>query len=160
MNKCSMACIDRDYEERSGLQFWRNVNKENNTCITKFIFRIGNFYPLLDSNFSYDACPVFWKDKKIKINLLNFQNASYISDIEVTAFIGIGIDVVASVIIFCLVWRYSNMRVVYNNNNGGFGPWSIFGRTVGPFFSHFGKTRFILKIIFTFGSPLMDSILG
>ena len=72
------------------------------------LFRIGDYYPELKSDFDQTAdCPVFWRDKKIKINLLNMTNEDYIDNIQLLAYVGLGINVLVSIACFVIVWRYS-----------------------------------------------------
>ena len=120
-------------------------------------FRVGVYYPPLESNFSPIAdCPKFWRDKKIKINVLNITNENYIENIQKLAYIGLGINVLVSIACFIIVWRYSRISIAYKNTNGPF--FELGGRQILP---GFGKVKFVLvKIILVFGWPLVDSILG
>ena len=108
-------------------------------------------------------CPVFWRNRKVEINLLNMKDENYMDHLQISAFIAIGIDFLVGLGSFLIVWNYSNMPLVYKKSIDELGPWSKFGRTIGPFkpFHGFGKLKFIItKIILGFGLPLLDTALG
>ena len=133
------------------------------------MFRIGEFYPDLTPDFSFDDCPQFWQNNKIKINVLNMGNEDYMKNIQVSSYIGIALDVIVEIVVFYYVWRgkwyyiEGGMRGVYRNSKDELGPWLLCGRRYGPFrpFRGFGKFKFILiKIILGFGLSFADTITG
>ena len=130
------------------------------------LFRIGQFYPNLTSDFDMADCPKFWKSTKIQINVLNMGEEDYMDNIQISSYIAIVLDILVGIGGFLIVWKYSKLRLVYNDReqvNDELGPWSLFGCSVGPFkpFDGFGKMKFILlKIILAFGLPLSDTVLG
>ena len=141
------------------------------------MFRIGKFYPNLTSDFDMAKCPEFWRSNKIKINLLNMKDEGYMDNIQISAFVAIGLDLLVGIGSFVIVWRFSEIREVYKNSEDELGPWSfpsfvpwpllgpwsLFGCSVGPFkpFNGFGRLKFILfKVVLAFGMPLVDTITG
>ena len=117
------------------------------------MFRIGKFYPNLTSDFVMAECPEFWRSKKIKINLLNMKDEDYIDNMQISAYVAIGLDLLVGIGSFLVVWRFSQLRLVYRRSHDKCGPFELF---VG-----FGKMKFILfKIILAFGMPLADTITG
>ena len=117
------------------------------------MFRIGKFYPNLTSDFDMAQCPEFWRLHKIKINLLNMKDEGYMDNIQISAYVAIGLDLFVGIGSFLVVWRFSEMRLVYIYSEDKCGPFYLF---VG-----FGKMKFILfKIILAFGMPLVDTIMG
>ena len=127
------------------------------------MFRIGTFYPDLDSDFVMADCPEFWHSHKIKINLLNMEDERYMENIQISAYVAIGLDLLVGISSIVIVLCFSKMRFVYGDSSDELGPWSLFGCSVGPFkpFDGFGKMKFILlKIILAFGLPLSDTVLG
>ena len=126
------------------------------------MFRIGEFYPNLSPDFSYDNCPQFWQDHKIQIDVLNMGNENYMKNIQVSAYVGIALDVIVEIFMFYHIWQ-GGMRYVYRLSEDEIGPWALFGRSYGPFkpFAGFGKMKFILtKIIFGVGLSFADTITG
>ena len=95
------------------------------------MFRIGKFYPNLTSDFDMAKCPEFWRSNKIKINLLNMKDEGYMDNIQISAYVAIGLDLLVGIGSFVIVWRFSEMREVYENSKNGCGPWSLFGCNVG-----------------------------
>ena len=98
------------------------------------LFRIGQFYPNLTSDFDMADCPEFWKSTKIQINVLNMGEEDYMDNIEISAYIAVGLDILVGIGGFLIVWKYSKMREVYNDSelvNDELGPWSLFGCNVG-----------------------------
>ena len=93
------------------------------------MFRIGKFYPNLTSDFVMAECPEFWRSHKIKINLLNMKDEGYMDNIQISAYVAIGLDLLVGIGSFLVVWRFSAMRRVYKDS--GCGPWSLFGCNVG-----------------------------
>ena len=92
------------------------------------------------------------------------RDEGYMENIEISAYVAIGIDIFVGISFFVHIWRKSNLKAVYMNTKDEYGPWVLFGRfSVGPyrFFTGFGKIRFILmEIIIGFGMPLIDTISG
>ena len=79
-------------------------------------------------------CPEFWKSTKIQINVLNMGEEDYMDIIEISAYIAAVLDILVGIGSFLIVWRYSEMRKVYNNRelvNDELGPWSLFGCNLG-----------------------------
>ena len=79
-------------------------------------------------------CPKFWKSTKIQINVLNMGEEDYMDNIEISAYIAVVLDILVGIGSFLIVWRYSDMRKVYNNRelvNDELGPWSLFGYNLG-----------------------------
>ena len=56
------------------------------------MFRVGLFYPNVTSDFDMADCPQFWQNRKIEINLLNMKDEEYMNNIQVSAYIAIGMD--------------------------------------------------------------------
>ena len=85
-------------------------------------------------------------------------------NIETSAFVAIGIDILVGIVSFILIWQKTNLKTVYMKSADEYGPWSICGRcSVGPIrcFTGFGKLRFIVAtVIVGFGMPLLDTISG
>ena len=123
----------------------------------KFDFRIGDFYPPLKTDFNQTRdCPIFWRDKKIKINLLNMANEDYIDNIQLLAYVGLGINILVSIACFVLIWRFSRISTAYKQENGPL--FEICGRKILP---GYAKIKFaFFKIILVFVWPLVDSVLG
>ena len=108
-------------------------------------------------------CPEFWKFTKIQINVLNMGEEDYMDNIEISAYIAVGLDILVGIGSFLIVWKSSYMRVYYNKSEDKLGPWKLLGCTVGPFssFVGFGKAKFVLlKIVLAFGVPALDTIMG
>ena len=122
-------------------------------------------------------CPEFWRNRSIKINLMNLKDEGYLKNLKISAFIALGFDLIVGIGSAVLVWKYSDMRMLYNKCSDElgpwslpcsgpwplFGPWSLFGRPVGPFtpWAGFGKFKFLLfTIILGFGMPLIDTCTG
>ena len=108
-------------------------------------------------------CPEFWKSTKIQINVLNMGEEDYMDNIQISAYIAVGLDILVGIGGFLIVWKYSKMRVYYIISGDKLGPWTLFGCTVGPFspFVGFGKFKFVvLKIILAFGVPALDTLMG
>ena len=127
------------------------------------MLRIGIFYPKVSSDFDMADCPPFWRSRKIEINSMNLKDQGYMKNLQISAFIAIGFDFIVGIGSFVLVWKFSNMRKLYNKSTDELGPWSLFGRSLGPFspFTGFGKFKFILtKIILGLGMPLFDTCTG
>ena len=79
-------------------------------------------------------CPKFWKSTKIQINELNMGEEDYMDNIEISAYIAVGLDILVGIGSFLIVWNYSKMRKVFNDKeqvNDELGPWSLFGCNVG-----------------------------
>ena len=126
------------------------------------MFRIGLFYPNVTSDFDMADCPQFWQNRKIEINLLNMKDEEYMDNIQLSAYIAIGMDLLVGIGSIIFIWCvvYQN---VFRHCKDEVGPWSLFGCTIGPFtpFAGFGKFKFfITKILIGFGMPLMDTALG
>ena len=68
------------------------------------MFRIGEFYPELTPDFSYDDCPQYWQDHKIKINVLNMGNENYMKNIQISSYVGIALDLCVGITFFILIW--------------------------------------------------------
>lgn len=123
----------------------------------------AKIYPPLKTDFDYqiisnDTCPPFWKYNKIKINLLNFRNESFGPNMKVISLVGVGIDISVAVGILIFFFRDYNLPTLFNDI---LGPWSLCGFQIGSLrCSGFGKTKFIVTMIYRFGSPLVDSLLG
>ena len=79
-------------------------------------------------------CPKFWKSTKIQINVLNMGEEDYMDNIEISAYIAVGLDILVGIGGFLIVWKSSEMRLVYNDKervNDELGPWSLFGCNLG-----------------------------
>ena len=117
------------------------------------MFRIGKFYPNLTSDFDMAKCPEFWRSNKIKINLLNMKDEGYMDNIQRSAYVAIGLDLLVGIISFLIVWCFSWMRWVCEHSKDECGPFKLF--------RGFGQLKFILfKVVLTFGMPLVDTIMG
>ena len=67
--------------------------------------RIGTFYRDSDEPFDpINDCPFFWRDKKIKINPVNFTSEEYMDNIQITAFVGMGLNTAVIVAFFISFW--------------------------------------------------------
>ena len=91
------------------------------------------------------------------------KDEDYMDNMQISAYVAIGLDLLVGIGSFLVVWRFSKMRKVYEKSEDKFGPWSLFGCSIGQFelFVGFGKMKFILfKIILAFGMPLVDTIMG
>ena len=89
-------------------------------------------------------------------------NENYMKNIQVSAYVGIALDVIVEIFMFYHIWQ-GGMRYVYRLSEDEIGPWALFGRSYGPFkpFAGFGKMKFILtKIIFGVGLSFADTITG
>ena len=95
------------------------------------MFRIGKLYPNLTSDFDMAKCPEFWRSNKIKIDLFNMKDEGYMDNIQISAYIAIGLDLLVGIGSFVIVWRFSKMRKVYEDSEDECGPWSLFGCNVG-----------------------------
>ena len=104
-------------------------------------FRIGTFYPDSDSITDpfdpLEDCPDFWIDKKIKINPMNFTSEEYMDNIQTSAYVGMGLNIVV-VIIYLISFR-SRIK----DESGCC-----------------SKFKLIMKIIYAFFWPVADSISG
>ena len=104
-------------------------------------FRIGTFYPDSDSITNpFDPlvdCSNFWRDKKIKINPMNFTSEEYMDNIQTSAYVGMGLNV--AVVIAYLI----SFRSRINDESGCC-----------------SKFKLIMKIIYAFFWPVADSISG
>ena len=113
-----------------------------------FMFRIGKgngkFYPNISSDFDMNECPAFWRNRKVKINLLNMKDEEYMKNIRISAFIAIGMDLLVGIGSFIIIWRYTNLRKMWSVSGGGFGKLKFF----------------IMKILLAFGMPIVDTVLG
>ena len=127
------------------------------------MFRVGLFYPNVTSDFDMADCPQFWQNRKIEINLLNMKDEEYMDNIQVSAYIAIGMDLLVGIGSIIFIWNCSYMPNAFRNSKDEVGPWSLFGCTIGPFtpFARFGRFKFfITKILLGFGLPLVDTALG
>ena len=126
------------------------------------MFRIGKFYPNVSSDFDMADCPEFWRNRSIEINLMNLKDEGYLKNLKISAFIAIGLDLIAGISSFVIVWKFTKMRELYNKSTDELGPWSLFGQSLGPFspFTGFGKFKFILTNIILFAMPLIDTCTG
>ena len=115
-------------------------------------------------------CPEFWRNRSIKINLMNLKDEGYLKNLKISAFIAIGFDLIVGISSIVLVWKFS-MREAYsflcersnfNSYDDKLGPWLLFGLSLGPFspFTGFGKFKFILTKIILFAMPLIDTCTG
>ena len=117
------------------------------------MFRIGKFYPNLTSDFDMAQCPEYWRSRKIKINLLNMKDEDYMDNMQISAYVAIGLDLLVGIISFLIVWGCSRMRWVYEDSKDECGPFKLF--------RGFGRLKFILfKVVLAFGMPLVDTIMG
>ena len=101
---------------------------------------MGIFYP--DSNETFDPfhdCPSFWRDKKIKINPMNFTSEEYMNNIQIAAYVGLAFNV-AVVVAYFISFTYFKRIIV--------------GETWCD------KLKFFAKIAYGFFWPLIDSITG
>ena len=62
-------------------------------------------------------CPEFWKSTKIQINVLNMGEEDYMDNIQISAYIAVGLDILVGIGGFLIVWKYSKMQLVYNDRN-------------------------------------------
>ena len=84
---------------------------------------------------------------------MDFKNDKYMANIQLSAYIAIGIDIIVGIASFIVNWRYSGLKGVMENSEDKLGPLSL------P--SGFGKIKFfIFTIIIGFGLPLTDTISG
>ena len=114
------------------------------------MLRIGEFYPDLTPDFSYDDCPEFWQKNKINISVLNMGKEDYMKNIQISSYVGIALAVIVEIIAFYYVWRG---RSYYDEDTGM--------KTVYKNKSRFGKIKFIIvKIIIGFGLSFADTIIG
>ena len=98
-------------------------------------------------------CPQFWQNRKIEINLLNMNEEEYMDNIQVSAYIAIGMDLLVGIGSFIIIWRYTYLRTMWRNSEDKLGPLKMC--------RGFGKFRFfITKILLGFGMPLLDTALG
>ena len=105
-----------------------------------FISRIGTIYPNVSSDFDIADCPSFWRNRTVKINLMNLKDGDYPKNLKITAFIAIGLDLFVGICFTVLVLRYIPKKEEYQTSSG------------------FGKFRFILtKFILLFAMPLIDT---
>ena len=98
---------------------------------------MGIFYP--DSNETFDSfhdCPSFWRDKKIKINPMNFTSEEYMNNIQISAYVGMALNVAVVVAYFI-----SFKKIIQEQT----------GRD---------RLKFFAKIGYAFFLPLVDSITG
>ena len=125
------------------------------------MFRIGKFYPNVSSDFDMADCPAFWRNRSIEINLMNLEDEGYLKNLKISAFIAISFDLIVGIGSGVLVWKFS-MQEVYKKCSDKLGPWSLFGRSLGPFspFTGFGKVKFIITKIILFAMPLIDTCTG
>ena len=126
------------------------------------MFRIGLFYPNVTSDFDMADCPRFWQTRKIEINLLNMKDEEYMDNIQMTAFIAIGMDIVVGIGSIIFIWRTTNLITIWSKSKDEVGPWSLFGCNIGPFklCRGFGKLNVFMNILFVFGMPLIDTTSG
>ena len=121
------------------------------------MFRIGKgdgkFYPDVTSDFDMADCPPFWQNQKIEINLLNMKDEEYMDNIQQSAFIAIGIDLLVGIGSFINIWRTTGLRTMWSNSKDRLGPLKLC--------RGFGKFKFfITKILLGFGMPLVNTVLG
>ena len=120
------------------------------------MLRIGEFYPDLTPDFSYDDCPEFWQNNKININVLNMGNEDYMKNIQISSYVGITLAVIVEIVAFYYTWRGASY---YDEDN----DLMVYGgmRTVFKNKSLCGKIKFIfIKIIIGFGLSFADTITG
>ena len=91
-----------------------------------------------------NECPAFWRNRKVKINLLNMKDEEYMKNIRISAFIAIGMDLLVGIGSFIIIWRYTNLRKMWSVSGGGFEKLKFF----------------IMKILLAFGMPMVDTVLG
>ena len=105
------------------------------------MLRIGTIYPNVSSDFDIADCPAFWRNRTVKINLMNLKDGDYPKNLKKTAFIAIGLDLFVGIGLTVLIFRYILKKVEEE--------------------SGFGKFRFILtKFILLFAMPLIDTCTG
>ena len=84
---------------------------------------------------------------------MNPEDQGYLKNLKISAFIAIGLDLIVGISSGVLVWRYSNMKEVYENSVDKLGPLKLC--------RGFGRFKFILfDIIVGFGMPLFDTWTG
>ena len=84
---------------------------------------------------------------------MNSEDQGYLKNLKISAFIAIGLDLIVGISSGVLVWRYSNMKEVYENSVDKLGPLKLC--------RGFGRFKFILfDIIVGFGMPLIDTCTG
>ena len=94
---------------------------------------------------------------------MNLKNADYMDNIQVAAYIAIGLDLFVGILSLVLNWRYA-LKDHFKNSKDTLGPYKMFcGFKLGPFqmCRGFGKAKFLVfTIIIGFGKPLTDTISG
>ena len=74
-------------------------------------------------------------------------------NIQVSAYVGIALDICVEIAVIILVWLFSNMKTVSNNCKDELGPFRLF--------TGFGKIRFVFtRIILGFGLTFADTLTG
>ena len=95
---------------------------------------------------------------------MNLKNADYMDNIQVAAYIAIGLDIIVGILSLVLNWRYAELWKNYENSKDTLGPYKMFcGFQLGPFqmCRGFGKAKFLVfKILIGFVMPLIDTISG
>ena len=85
---------------------------------------------------------------------MNLKNADYMNNIQVAAYIAIGLDLFVGILWFVITLRSGALKKHYNNSEDTLGPFRIPCRG-------FGKVKFLVfGIIIGFGTPLTDTISG
>ena len=113
----------------------------------------GKFYPNVSSDFDMSECPAFWRNRKVKINLLNMKDEEYMKNIQVSAYIAIALDLLVGISSFMLIWCTTGLRTMWSNSKDQLGPFKMC--------RGFGKLRFFIsKIFLGFGMPLVDTATG
>ena len=84
---------------------------------------------------------------------MNLKNADYMNNIQVAAYIAIGLDLIIGILSFVLNWCLGDLKYHYNTSEDTLGPFQMF--------SGFGRSKFLVfTIIIGFGMPLTDTISG
>ena len=111
--------------------------------INKITNDAGKFYPKVSSDFDMSKCPEFWRNRKVKINLLNMKDEKYMDHIQLSAYIAVTLDLVFGIGLFIYIWRTTGLRSIWRNSRG------------------FAKFKFFFtKIFLGLGMSLFDTASG
>ena len=147
LDRCSLRCIDNQYEKRYlKNRIFTHSNRTEKLSMKaayskRICFRMGTFYPN-DTKSTFNAttdCPPYWRNprNRITINPVNFTSEEYMDNIQVSAYIGMGINILV-VCIWFVSFKDKFLKIE--------GCWNSF--------------RFGGKLLIKFLAPLIDSVLG